>query len=152
MFSSSSVFGGVCCCSCSRQPRCSFLRFFQYASVLMLPDSVVSTTCAFFSRTSKINVICSPVYFFRRFSAFFVKGREFLVLGFLTASLIFINSVIGIVFFTGVEFSQSSFVLPSAVTLSFRLLCKRRWRHRLPNLIPMCPGFHGQRMEGRGSR
>jgi hypothetical protein len=30
-----------------------------------------------------------------------VKGREFLVLGFLTASVIFVNSVIGIVFFTG---------------------------------------------------
>ena len=40
--------------------------------------------------------------FFCRFSAFFVKGREFLVLGFLTASVIFMNSVIGIVFFTGI--------------------------------------------------
>jgi len=48
--------------------------------------------------------------FFRRISALFVKGREFLVLWFLTASLIFINSVIEIVGFTGicVEFSQSS--------------------------------------------
>ena len=56
----------------------------------------------------------------RRFSAFFVKGREFLVLGFLTASVIFINSVIGIVFFTGVcdTCVHNFFVLPCTRALT----------------------------------